>query len=154
MKIFRLLATSLLVGLSMGVSSCNNEVKSSDLEDRVDENGKYIVYKKGDNNPFTGISIPTKNPNMKVFYESGIVIKKEQVTDNGYKRVTTYDSDGITKQNNTTYYDANGNVCTQKIFWRTYIIRILKYMDIFSVFTAGFFIGGFIIVIIMCSFKD
>ena len=27
-------------------------------------------------------------------------------------------------------------------------------MDIFSVFTAGFFIGGFIIVIIMCSFKD
>ena len=36
----------------------------------------------------------------------------------------------------------------------TYIIRILKYMDIFSVFTAGFFIGGFIIVIIMCSFKD
>ena len=126
MKIFRLLATSLLVGLSMGVSSCNNEVKSSDLEDRVDENGKYIVYKKGDNNPFTGISIPTKNPNMKVFYESGIVIKKEQVTDNGYK----------------------------KIFWRTYIIRILKYMDIFSVFTAGFFIGGFIIVIIMCSFKD
>ena len=80
------------------------------------ENGKYIVYKKGDNNPFTGISIPTKNPNMKVFYESGIVIKKEQVTDNGYKRVTTYDSDGITKQNNTTYYDANGNVCTQKDF--------------------------------------
>ena len=116
MKIFRLLATSLLVGLSMGVSACNNEVKSSDLEDRVDENGKYIVYKKGDNNPFTGISIPTKNPNMKVFYESGIVIKKEQVTDNGYKRVTTYDSDGITKQNNTTYYDANGNVCTQKDF--------------------------------------
>lgn len=45
MKIFRLLATSLLVALSMGVSSCNNEVKSSDLEDRV-ENGKYIVYKK------------------------------------------------------------------------------------------------------------
>ena len=39
MKIFRLLATSLLVALSMGVSSCNNEVKSSDLEDRVDENG-------------------------------------------------------------------------------------------------------------------
>jgi len=27
-------------------------------------------------------------------------------------------------------------------------------MDIFSVFTAGLFIGGFIIVIIMCSFKD
>ena len=49
MKAFRLLATSLLVALSMGVSSCNNEVKSSDLEDRVDENGKYIVYKKGDN---------------------------------------------------------------------------------------------------------
>ena len=77
MKIFRLLATSLLVALSMGVSSCNNEVKSSDLEDRVDENGKYIVYKKGDNNPFTGISIPTKNPNMKVFYESGAVVKKD-----------------------------------------------------------------------------
>ena len=77
MKIFRLLATSLLVGLSMGVSSCNNEVKSSDLEDRVDENGKYIVYKKGDNNPFTGISIPTKNPNMKVFYESGVIVQKQ-----------------------------------------------------------------------------
>lgn len=87
MKIFRLLATSLLVALSMGVSSCNNEVKSSDLEDRVDENGKYIVYKKGDNNPFTGISIPTKNPNMKVFYESGVIVKKEQVTNNGYKRL-------------------------------------------------------------------
>ena len=52
-------------------------VKLNDLEDRVDENGKYIVYKKGDNNPFTGISIPTKNPNMKVFYESGVVVKKE-----------------------------------------------------------------------------
>lgn len=24
--------------------------------------------------------------------------------------------DGITKQDNTTYYDANGNVCTQKDF--------------------------------------
>ena len=137
MKIFRLLATSLLVGLSMGVSSCNNEVKSSDLEDRVEiinadiktidkeleVHGYHVatsnppyMHMDGIKNPFTGISIPTKNPNMKVFYESGIVIKKEQVTDNGYKRVTTYDSDGITKQNNTTYYDANGNVCTQKDF--------------------------------------
>ena len=42
MKAFRLLATSLLVALSIGISSCNNQVKSSDLEDRV-ENGKYIV---------------------------------------------------------------------------------------------------------------
>ncbi|NME87817.1 hypothetical protein [Bacteroides eggerthii] len=68
MKIFRLLATSLLVGLSMGVSSCNNEVKSSDLEDRVDENGKYIVYKKGDNNPFTGISsAPIRRCNKYLF---------------------------------------------------------------------------------------
>ena len=27
-------------------------------------------------------------------------------------------------------------------------------MDIFSVFTAGLFIGGFAIIVIMCSFKD
>ena len=47
MKTFRLLATSLLVALGMGVSSCGDE---------------------------------------------------------------------ITKQDNTTYYDANGNVCTQKDF--------------------------------------
>lgn len=115
MRIIRLLTASLLVALGIGVSSCNNEVKSSDLEDRV-ENGKYIVYKKGDKSPFTGVSIPTENPNMKVFYESGVVVKKEQVTNNGYKRLTIYDADGITKQDNTTYYDANGNVCTQKDF--------------------------------------
>lgn len=115
MKIIGLLTSSLLVALSIGISSCNNQVKSSDLEDRV-ENGKYIVYKKGDNSPFTGVSIPTGNPNMKVFYESGIVVKKEQVTDNGYKCVTIYDEDGITKQNNQTYYDADGNICTQKDF--------------------------------------
>lgn len=111
MKIIELLTSLLLVAFS----SCNNQVKSSDLEDRV-ENGKYIVYKKGDNSPFTGVSIPTGNPNMKVFYESGIVVKKEHVTDNGYKCVTIYDEDGITKQNNQTYYDDNGNICTQKDF--------------------------------------
>ena len=115
MNVFRLFVISLLVAASIGISSCNNQVKSSDLEDRV-ENGKYIVYKKGDDSPFTGVSIPTGNPNMRVFYESGIVVKKEQVTDNGYKRVTTYDEDGVTKQNNTTYYDDNGNICTQKDF--------------------------------------
>lgn len=74
MKAFRLLVTALLVALSIGISSCNNQVKSLDLEDRV-ENEKYIVYKKGDNTPFAGVSIPTGNPNMKAFYESGIVIK-------------------------------------------------------------------------------
>jgi len=42
MKIIGLLTSSLLVALSIGISSCNNQVKSSDLEDRV-ENGKYIV---------------------------------------------------------------------------------------------------------------
>lgn len=41
MKIIGLLTSLLLVAFS----SCNNQVKSSDLEDRV-ENGKYIVYKK------------------------------------------------------------------------------------------------------------
>lgn len=45
MKIIGLLTSLLLVALSIGFSSCNNQVKSSDLEDRV-ENGKYIVYKK------------------------------------------------------------------------------------------------------------
>ena len=114
-KNIRIFTTSLLIILSIGISSCNNQVKSSDLEDRV-ENGEYIVYKKGDNSPFTGVSIPTGNPNMKIFYESGIVVKKEQVTDNGYKCVTIYDEDGITKQKNQTYYDADGNICTQKEF--------------------------------------
>lgn len=47
MKIIGLLTSLLLVALSIGFSSCNNQVKSSDLEDRV-ENGKYIVYKKGE----------------------------------------------------------------------------------------------------------
>jgi hypothetical protein len=58
-KNIRIFTTSLLIILSIGISSCNNQVKSSDLEDRV-ENGKYIVYKKGDNSPFTGVSIPTE----------------------------------------------------------------------------------------------
>lgn len=59
MKIIGLLTSLLLVALSIGFSSCNNQVKSSDLENRV-KNGKYIVYKKGDNSPFTGVSIPTE----------------------------------------------------------------------------------------------
>lgn len=71
MKIIGLLTSSLLVALSIGISSCNNQVKSSDLEDRV-ENGKYIVYKKGDNSPFTGVSIPTGNPNIKFFMNLGL----------------------------------------------------------------------------------
>lgn len=35
MKIIGLLTSSLLVALSIGINSCNNQVKSSDLEDRV-----------------------------------------------------------------------------------------------------------------------
>lgn len=71
MKIIGLLTSLLLVALSIGISSCKNQVKSSDLEDRV-EHGKYIVYKKGDNSSFTDVSIPTENLNIKFFMNLGL----------------------------------------------------------------------------------
>lgn len=71
MKIIGLLTSLLLVALSIGISSCKNQVKSSDLEDRV-EHGKYIVYKKGDNGSFTDVSIPTENLNIKFFMNLGL----------------------------------------------------------------------------------
>lgn len=40
---FKLLVTSLLIALSIGISSCNNQVKSSDLEDRVEKRKIYSI---------------------------------------------------------------------------------------------------------------
>ena len=113
MKAFRLLATSLLVALCAGQTSCSSKVYTPDVNVKEVNSKQYIYYQ---DEPFNG-TVYSSDESCYMVVENGAPVKAIALHSNGAIAIETT----TTGSNfNRTFYDENGNTIEEREFEKKY----------------------------------
>ena len=113
MKIFRLLATLLLVALCTGQTSCSSKVYTPDVNVKEVNSKQYIYYQ---DEPFNG-TVYSSDESCYMVVENGAPVKAIALHSNGAIAIETT----TTGANfNRTFYEENGNIIEEREFEKKY----------------------------------